>query len=178
MGSAEGSSTTFSISPSEMSDAPRPLLFERNHCMTLLALTVEAGIGTRWLFQVFELKPEASSPERKGCGVAGGTISPFGGTAGAASGVRAFSDMSGFSFIGVSKPFVFERGLMELRMGATMTVSVFRLDVFLPLTVPLGLSSDALELVSAIDGGTWTLEGRRVRSFRDEGIASLTDFWL
>ena len=46
------------------------------------------------------------------------------------------------------------------------------------LTVPLGLSSDALELVSAIDGGTWTLEGRRVRSFRDEGIASLTDFWL
>ena len=92
--------------------------------------------------------------------------------------MRAFSDMSGFSFIGVSKPFVFERGLMELRMGATMTVSVFRLDVFLPLTVPLGLSSDALELVSAIDGGTWTLEGRRVRSFRDEGIASLTDFWL
>lgn len=53
--------TGFSASTSEMSAGPRPLLFDRNHCMTLLALTVDAGTGARWLFQVLELKPEASS---------------------------------------------------------------------------------------------------------------------
>ena len=39
----------------EMSAGPRPLLFERNHSMTLLTLTVDAGTGARWLCQVLEL---------------------------------------------------------------------------------------------------------------------------
>ena len=35
-----------------ISAVPRALLFERNHCMTLLALTIDAGTGARRLFQV------------------------------------------------------------------------------------------------------------------------------
>ena len=55
---------------------------------------------------------------------------------------------SAFSSTGVSAVF-FERGLIELRIGATMTVSVFRLVEFLLLTVLVGLRSEVCVLVSA-----------------------------
>ena len=85
-----------------------------------------------------------------------------------------------FSFTGVSTVF-FERGLIELRIGATMTVSVFRLVDFLLLTVPVGLRSEVSALVSAdvvVDVPTWTLDGRRTISLREAGTASGTGFWL
>ena len=102
---------------------------------------------------------------------------PLGGRSGALEDRGPLS--SAFSFTAVSAVF-FERGLTELRIGATMTGSVFRLVDLLLLTVLVGLISEVSAIVSAdvVDVPTWTLDGRRTISLSEEGTASGSGFWL
>lgn len=163
------------LSVSSASDA-LPLLFERNHCMTLLAFIVDAGMAKRWPLASDggpSYAPAASA--RETCaksGVAGVTISLSGPYFSTGGGAPIFSlsnaGTSCFSFIGVSAP-LFLRCFMPFRNGSTMTVSVLR-RVFFSFRPRSGVSSVELALFSdtavvAADMGTWSVDGRLFASF-------------
>lgn len=155
-GTVSISGAAFSLSSSV---AALPLLLLLNHCMTLLALTVEAGTPNR---SAVDGGARISARERSPRdGVAGGPMSALadlGGTAGAAG---------GFSETGVSPVTTLRPGrALKLRLiGSTMTVSVFLL---LFLLAPSGLNIEVV-LVSAAVGetgetGTCRVEGRLLTS--------------